>query len=73
MINVIFWSKLVIENVGSVAGITGIGSSIPYAANKAAIHTMTRSLAIALAPEIRVCSVAPGAVETRWWEGKERE
>lgn len=60
-----------IVNVGSVAGITGIGSSVPYAATKAAIHTMTRSLAIALAPEIRVNSIAPGAVVTRWWEGNE--
>ncbi|MDP4086791.1 MAG: SDR family oxidoreductase [Bacillota bacterium] len=60
-----------IVNVGSVAGITGIGSSVPYAATKAAIHTMTRSLAIALAPEIRVNSIAPGAVVTRWWDGNE--
>lgn len=51
----------VIVNMGSVAGMTGIGSSIPYAATKAAIHAMTRSLAIALAPHIRVNSIAPGA------------
>lgn len=61
----------VIVNLGSVAGITGIGSSIPYAATKAAIHTMTRALAIALAPYIRVNSIAPGAVNTRWWSGNE--
>src|SRR5690606_4660934 len=60
-----------IFNIGSVAGITGIGSSIPYAATKAAIHTMTKSLAIALAPYIRVNSIAPGAVSTRWWSGYE--
>lgn len=63
----------VIVNLGSVAGMTGIGSSIPYAATKAAIHTMTRSLAIALAPEIRVNSISPGAVDTRWWFGKEEK
>ncbi|CAM4479692.1 SDR family NAD(P)-dependent oxidoreductase [Paenibacillus typhae] len=60
-----------IVNLGSVAGITGIGSSIPYAATKSAIHTMTKSLAIALAPNIRVNSIAPGAVDTRWWAGNE--
>lgn len=62
-----------IVNMGSVAGLTGIGSSIPYAATKSAIHTMTRSLAIALAPFIRVNSVSPGAVETRWWAGNEEK
>lgn len=60
-----------IVNVGSISGITGLGSSLPYAVSKAAIHGLTRSLALALAPEIRVCSVAPGAVETRWWAGNE--
>ncbi|MFD2445018.1 SDR family NAD(P)-dependent oxidoreductase [Bacillus sp. CGMCC 1.16607] len=63
----------VIVNLGSVAGMTGIGSSIPYAATKAAIHTMTRSLAIALAPYIRVNSISPGAVDTRWWSGNEKK
>ncbi|SNT54684.1 3-oxoacyl-[acyl-carrier protein] reductase [Bacillus sp. OK838] len=63
----------VIVNMGSVAGITGIGSSIPYAATKSAIHTMTRSLAIALAPYIRVNSISPGAVDTRWWFGNEEK
>ncbi|MED3940352.1 SDR family NAD(P)-dependent oxidoreductase [Priestia megaterium] len=60
-----------IVNVGSIAGTTGIGSSIPYAATKAAIHTMTKSLAIALAPHIRVNCISPGAVDTRWWSGNE--
>jgi 3-oxoacyl-[acyl-carrier protein] reductase len=63
----------VIINMGSVAGKTGIGSSIPYAATKSAIHTMTRSLAIALAPYIRVNSISPGAVDTRWWSGNEEK
>ncbi|KMY55863.1 3-ketoacyl-ACP reductase [Bacillus sp. FJAT-27231] len=63
----------VIINMGSVAGVTGIGSSIPYAATKSAIHTMTRSLAIALAPEIRVNAIAPGAVDTKWWNGNEEK
>ncbi|MEC2074620.1 SDR family NAD(P)-dependent oxidoreductase [Metabacillus fastidiosus] len=63
----------VIVNMGSVAGMTGIGSSIPYAATKSAIHTMTRSLAIALAPYIRVNSISPGAVDTRWWSGNQEK
>lgn len=57
--------------VGSIAGETGHGSSIPYAVSKSAAHGLTRSLARALAPEIRVNCVAPGAVRTRWWAGNE--
>ncbi|AJY76027.1 SDR family NAD(P)-dependent oxidoreductase [Paenibacillus beijingensis] len=62
-----------IVNVGSIAGQTGVGSSLPYAVSKSAVHGLTKSLARALAPEIRVCSVAPGAVATRWWAGKEQQ
>jgi 3-oxoacyl-[acyl-carrier protein] reductase len=62
-----------IVNVGSIAGLTGVGSSLPYAVSKAAVHGLTKSLARALAPEIRVCSVAPGAVATRWWDGREEQ
>ncbi|MMZ64956.1 NADP-dependent 7-alpha-hydroxysteroid dehydrogenase [compost metagenome] len=60
-----------IVNVGSVAGLTGKGSSLPYAVSKSAVHGLTKSLAHALAPTIRVNCVAPGAVTTRWWEGQE--
>jgi len=60
-----------IVNIGSIAGLTGDGSSLPYAVSKAAVIGLTRSLARALAPEIRVCNVAPGIVETRWTEGRE--
>jgi 3-oxoacyl-[acyl-carrier protein] reductase len=56
----------VIINTGSVAGHTGGGGgTLAYAASKAAVHTMTRSLAKELAKSgIRVCGVAPGIVDT---------
>lgn len=55
-----------IVNVTSVAGLHGNGSSIPYAASKAAVNCMTLSMARAFAPRVRVNAVAPGAVITRW-------
>ncbi len=49
-------------NTSSIAGTTGVGSNVAYCASKAAIDSMTRSLARALAPKIRIVSVAPGWV-----------
>ncbi len=49
-------------NMSSVAGQTGVGSNVAYCASKAAMDSMTRSLARALAPDIRVLSVSPGWV-----------
>jgi 3-oxoacyl-[acyl-carrier protein] reductase len=63
--------KGAVVNVTSVAGLLGQGSSIPYAASKAALNTMTKSLARALAPHIRVNAVAPGPIKTRWLKGRE--
>jgi 3-oxoacyl-[acyl-carrier protein] reductase len=60
-----------IINVSSIAAITGYGSSIAYSASKAAIICMTKSMAAALAPDIRVNAVAPGVVATRWTAGWE--
>lgn len=62
-----------IVNLGSIAGQTGLGSSLPYSVSKAAVHGLTKSLARALAPDIRVNCVVPGAVATRWWAGREEQ
>jgi 3-oxoacyl-[acyl-carrier protein] reductase len=55
-----------IVNVTSIAGVKGKGSSIPYAASKAAENCLTQALARAFAPRVRVNAVAPGPVLTRW-------
>lgn len=55
-----------ILNIASVAGITGMGSSMVYAASKGGMITMTMSLARALAPDIRVNAISPGFVRTRF-------
>lgn len=51
-----------IVNISSVAGQIGVGSNVAYCASKAAMDSMTRSLARALAPQVRVVSVSPGWV-----------
>lgn len=58
-----------VVNVSSVAGGRPVGSSIPYAVSKAAVNHMTRLLAAALGPEIRVNAVAPGLIDTPWTAG----
>jgi len=55
-----------IVNVASIAGHRATGSSIVYAVSKAGVLQLTRALAVALAPEVRVNSVSPGLVSTRW-------
>jgi 3-oxoacyl-[acyl-carrier protein] reductase len=55
-----------IVNTASISGLGVRGSSIAYAASKAALINLTRSLSSALGPEVRVNAVAPGFVDTPW-------
>lgn len=57
-----------VVNISSVAGVRPAGSSIPYAVSKAAVNHMTRLLAAAVGPEVRVNAIAPGLVDTPWTE-----
>ncbi|NXY97063.1 SDR family oxidoreductase [Streptomyces sp. BR123] len=57
-----------IVNISSVAGVRPAGSSIPYAVSKAAVNHMTRLLAGAVGPGVRVNAIAPGLVDTPWTE-----
>jgi NAD(P)-dependent dehydrogenase (short-subunit alcohol dehydrogenase family) len=60
-------------NVGSVAARTGVGSNIAYVGAKAAMEAMGVALAKALAPEIRVVTVSPSALETDFAKGRGRD
>lgn len=55
-----------VVNISSIAASLALGSNIMYCASKAALDNMTKSLARALAPSIRVVSVSPGLVETEF-------
>lgn len=59
----------VVVNVSSLAAKMGGGSNVAYCASKAAVDNMAVSLGRALAPNIRVVSVAPGLVDTRFTSG----
>jgi 3-oxoacyl-[acyl-carrier protein] reductase len=57
-----------IVNTASIVGLRPGPQPLPYAASKAAVVNLTKTLAIALAPEVRVNAVAPGWMEGEWME-----
>ena len=64
-----------IVSTASIAGINRAGSSLAYGASKAGVINMTQNLARALAPDVRVNAVAPGAVDSSWmieWTNEQR-
>jgi len=55
-----------VVNISSIAAVSAMGSNIMYCASKAAVDNMTKSLARALAPSVRVLSVSPGLADTEF-------
>ena len=62
-----------VVNLASIAAVGGGGSSMAYAASKAGVVNLTRNLARALAPEVRVNAIAPGSVDSTWLESTEQQ
>lgn len=65
-----------IVSTASIAGLGHAGSSLAYGATKAGVVSLTQNLARALAPEVRVNAIAPGAVDSSWmvdWTNEERQ
>lgn len=58
-----------VVNVTSIAGLRPTGSSVPYAASKAALNHLTALLGNVTGPEVRVNAVAPGLIRTPWTSG----
>src|SRR5262249_11024186 len=59
-----------IVNITSTAALRPQGSSLAYSVSKAALAHLTRGLAVGLGPDIRVNSIAPGGMYTRWWSDR---
>ncbi|MDE2334183.1 MAG: SDR family oxidoreductase [Rhodospirillales bacterium] len=68
-------AKGAIVSIASIAGLHHVGSSLAYGATKAGVINLTRNLARALGPDVRVNAVAPGAVDSTWqieWTQEQR-
>lgn len=59
-----------VVNVSSIAGFTGVGSNLAYVASKGGLDVLTKGLAKALAPQIRVVAVSPGVVDSSFVPGR---
>ena len=69
-------AKGAVVNTASIAGLGRAGSSLAYSATKAGVVSLTQNLARALAPDVRVNAIAPGAVDSSWmveWTNEERQ
>jgi 3-oxoacyl-[acyl-carrier protein] reductase len=66
-------SRGAVVNTASIAALGLAGSSMAYSASKAGVVNLTRNLARALAPEVRVNAIAPGAVDSPWLEWTEQQ
>jgi 3-oxoacyl-[acyl-carrier protein] reductase len=64
-----------VVNTASITALGSYGTSIPYTASKAGVVNLTRNLARALAPEVRVNAIAPGSVDSTWidWTSEQLE
>lgn len=55
-----------VVTIGTASAERAAGSSVPYSVSKAAVVQLMRVLAVSLAPEVRVNTVSPGAIDTDW-------
>jgi 3-oxoacyl-[acyl-carrier protein] reductase len=62
-----------VVSVSSISAFTGSGSNMAYCAAKAALDTMTLSMARVFGPEVRFLCVSPASVDTGFVPGRTRE
>ena len=61
-----------IVNTASISGLRVGGSCLAYGVSKAGLIHLTRCLAVALAPSVRVNAIAPGSMATNWYPSEIR-